>query len=117
MAKTTSHTPAADEPAKRYYGIAEVAELIGVNASVLRFWESEFPALQPKKTKTGRRLYSTADLDLLRQIVYLVRERKYTLEGARTALRQEHTAVAEALSTRQQLEQLRDFLVSLRSAI
>ena len=94
------------DPDKRYFSISEVADTLGVKPSVLRFWEGEFPALQPRKTKTGRRLYSHRDLELLRQIVHLVRERRYTLEGARAALRHERAELSDAQHLRQTLEQL-----------
>lgn len=105
------------DPDKRYYSISEVAERLGVKASVLRYWETEFPALEPKKTRTGRRLYSARDLELLQQIVYLTRERRYTLEGARAALRQERQSLADTQQLRQTLETLRAALLRWRQQL
>lgn len=105
------------DPDKRYYSISEVAERLGVKASVLRYWEGEFPALQPKKTRTGRRLYSARDLTLLQQIVHLTRERRYTIEGARAALRHEREALAETHELRHTLESLRAALLRWREQL
>ncbi len=72
---------------KLYYSIGEVCELTGLEAHVLRFWESEFPELAPRKSSGGTRRYQAQDLDLIRRIQHLVHEEKYTLEGARRQLR------------------------------
>ena len=72
---------------KLYYSIGEVAQMLGVNPSLLRFWETEFPAIKPHKNKKGTRYYTDDDIDLLRQIYHLTRECGYTLEGARERLR------------------------------
>ena len=72
---------------KLYHSIGEVSEMLGVNPSLLRFWETEFPALKPHKNKKGTRYYTDDDIDLLRQIYHLTRECGYTLEGARERLR------------------------------
>jgi len=73
---------------KLYYSIGEVCERTGLEAHVLRFWESEFPELAPKKSVGGTRRYQVQDLELIRRIQHLVHEEKYTLEGARRQLRQ-----------------------------
>lgn len=72
---------------KLYYSIGEVCEATGLEAHVLRFWESEFPELEPRKSAGGTRRYRAEDLDLIRRIQHLVHEEKYTLEGARRQLR------------------------------
>jgi len=68
---------------KRYYSIGEVAKIFEVNASALRFWEKEFHELSPKKNDRGVRKYTPEDMDLIRQIYHLVKERGFTLKGAR----------------------------------
>ena len=73
---------------KMYYSIREVAERIGVPAHVLRYWESEFPQLRPKKNRAGNRTYRESDIELLKTIHRLVHEEKYTIAGARRQLRQ-----------------------------
>jgi DNA-binding transcriptional MerR regulator len=73
-------------PKKLYYKIREVCEIVGVEAHVLRFWETEFPALAPPKTKTGQRIYRPKDIDLLLRIRKLLYEDGFTIPGARKQL-------------------------------
>jgi DNA-binding transcriptional MerR regulator len=73
-------------PKKLYYKIREVCEIVGVEAHVLRFWETEFPALSPPKTKTGQRIYRPRDIDLLLRIRKLLYEDGFTIPGARKQL-------------------------------
>ena len=72
---------------KRYYSIGEAAAIFELNTSALRFWEKEFPELKPKKSEAGARKYSTKDMELLRKIHFLVKEKGFTLEGARQKLK------------------------------
>jgi DNA-binding transcriptional MerR regulator len=81
-----------DIPDKLYFKIGEVSELLGVEPYVLRYWESEFPVLSPKKSGTGHRLYRRKDVELLLRIKHLLYERKFTIEGARLALHAESRA-------------------------
>jgi DNA-binding transcriptional MerR regulator len=78
-----------DIPDKLYFRIGEVGDLLGVEPHVLRYWESEFPALSPKKSGTGHRLYRRKDVELLLRIKDLLYDKKYTIEGARQRLHQE----------------------------
>jgi DNA-binding transcriptional MerR regulator len=73
-------------PKKLYYKIREVCDIIGVEAHVLRFWESEFPALSPPKSKTGQRTYRPKDIELLLRIKKLLYEEGFTIAGARKRL-------------------------------
>jgi DNA-binding transcriptional MerR regulator len=73
-------------PTKLYYKIREVCEIVGVEAYVLRFWETEFPALSPPKTKSGQRIYRPKDIELLFQIKQLLYEEGFTIAGARKKL-------------------------------
>ena len=73
-------------PDKLYFKIGEVSELLGVEAYVLRYWETEFPALSPKKSGTGHRLYRRKDVELLLRIKHLLYEKRFTIEGARQSL-------------------------------
>ena len=73
-------------PDKLYFKIGEVSELLGVEPYVLRYWESEFPALSPKKSGTGHRLYRRKDVELLLRIKHLLYEKRFTIEGARQSL-------------------------------
>ena len=73
-------------PDKLYFKIGEVSELLGVEPYVLRFWETEFRVLSPKKSGTGHRLYRRKDVELLLRIKHLLYEKRFTIEGARQAL-------------------------------
>jgi DNA-binding transcriptional MerR regulator len=76
----------AEIPDKLYFRIGEVARLVGVEPYVLRYWESEFPMLAPKKSGSGHRLYRRKDVELLLEIKRLLYEKRYTIEGARQYL-------------------------------
>src|SRR6266498_4140161 len=88
-----SGTP--DIPDKLYFKIGEVSELLGVEPYVLRYWESEFPTLSPKKSGTGHRLYRRKDVELLFRIKYLLYEKRFTIEGARQSLQEPLKPVEE----------------------
>jgi DNA-binding transcriptional MerR regulator len=79
-------------PDKRFFGIREVAELCGVEPHVLRYWEEEFPRLRPLRRSGNRRYYRPGDVKLARQIRYLLRDCKYTIEGARNRLEKGQSA-------------------------
>ncbi|WP_338731303.1 MerR family transcriptional regulator [Mangrovimonas cancribranchiae] len=76
-------------PEKRYYSIGEVAKAFDVNASLIRFWEKEFDVLKPKKNAKGNRKFTPEDIKNLKFIYHLVKERGFTLEGAKTHLKEE----------------------------
>ncbi len=76
-------------PDKLYFKIGEVSQLTGLPSHVLRFWESEFPALRPKRTASGQRLYRKRDIELIRTVQYLLHERKFTISGANQYLRRQ----------------------------
>ena len=100
------------ETKKVYYSISEVAELFNVNTSLIRFWESEFEFLQPKKSKQGIRQYSKADIEQFKLVYYLVKERGYTLEGARKKLNENKKKVQENMHAVTQLKRIKHFLQS-----
>jgi DNA-binding transcriptional MerR regulator len=84
--------PAPEIPDKLYFKIGEVSELLGVEPYVLRYWETEFPVLSPKKSGTGHRLYRRKDVELLLRIKHLLYEQRFTIEGARQTLHSEGRA-------------------------
>ena len=86
MANTAAVQPAQDIPDKLYFRIGEVARLAGIKPYVLRFWETEFPGLGPKKSGTGHRLYRRKDVELVLEIKRLLYEKRFTIEGARKFL-------------------------------
>jgi DNA-binding transcriptional MerR regulator len=84
--------PAPEIPDKLYFKIGEVSELLGVESYVLRYWETEFPVLSPKKSGTGHRLYRRKDVELLLRIKHLLYDKRFTIEGARQSLHSEARA-------------------------
>lgn len=99
-------------PDKHYFSISEAAALLDVNASQLRFWESEFTDLQIRKDRSGARLYTKENLALLRTIQMLLKEKGFTIEGARAQLRAyaHSTDKQQAIAT---LKSLKSFLEEL----
>src|SRR5579871_3534618 len=89
-------------PDKLYFKIGEVSELLGVEPYVLRYWETEFSALSPKKSGTGHRLYRRKDVELLLRIKHLLKEKRYTIEGARQTLHSEAKSPKAAAPKRTQ---------------
>jgi len=83
---------APEIPDKLYFKIGEVSELLGVEPYVLRYWETEFTVLSPKKSGTGHRLYRRKDVELLLRIKHLLRDKRFTIEGARQTLQAEAKA-------------------------
>jgi len=102
---------------KRYYTIAEAAATLGVNASVLRFWEKEFGTISSRKTNSGRRLYTREDLERLKNIHFLLKVKRYTLKGAREALRQQGGTLAQNRQLLETLEELQLFLRGIRESL
>ena len=88
--------PTPEIPDKLYFKIGEVSELLGVEAYVLRYWETEFPVLSPKKSGTGHRLYRRKDVELLLRIKHLLYDKRFTIEGARQSLHSEARAPKQA---------------------
>lgn len=105
-----------DDIQKSYYTIGEVSALLGEAPSLIRFWETEFPQLKPYKTDKGTRKYSHKDIELLQLIHHLVKEKGYTLEGAKEALRNEQkvTDKAELIS---KLKAVRGFLTEWKDRL
>ena len=100
---------------KIYYSVGEVCEMFGVNASLLRFWEEEFPVLKIAKNSRGHRIYTTTDVDNLRLIYHLVKEQGMTLEGAKKRLRQNPEGVAHQAEIVERLRSIRNMLVALKA--
>ena len=102
---------------KIYYSMGEVAELFGVNASLLRFWEEEFPILKIAKNSRGHRIYTTDDVDNIRLIYYLVKEQGMTLEGAKKRIRQNREGVNRDAEIVERLRGIRNMLAALREEL
>src|ERR1700677_2036569 len=86
---------APEIPDKLLFRIGEVSEIVGVEPYVLRYWESEFPGLSPKKSSSGQRMFRRKDVELLLRIKQLLYEKKFTIEGARKALQKASEPVVE----------------------
>jgi DNA-binding transcriptional MerR regulator len=108
--------PKTAEIEKLYFSIGEVADMFEVNSSLIRFWEKEFPQLQPRKNGRGNRVYSKKDIELFKKIHHLVKEKGYTLEGAKNALRKREV-LDEGGALRAKLLHIRSELVSIVSGI
>jgi DNA-binding transcriptional MerR regulator len=102
---------------KLYYSIGEVASLFQVNESLLRFWEKEFETIKPKKNPKGTRLYTQKDIDAIREVYYLVKEQKMTLDGAKKLLKQQPDKVAGQVLLKDKLTTIKNELISIREAL
>ena len=101
---------------KLFYSMGEVAEMFDVNTSLIRHWESQFSILRPKRNKKGNRLFSPEDVENLKMIYHLVKERGMTLEGAKTALRKapSESGVDRDAELMERLQRIRALLVEVR---
>lgn len=103
---------------KLYYSIGEVAEMFGVSKSLIRFWETEFDSLKPRKNSKGNRLFTQKDIDNLKIIYHLVKEKGFTLDGARKKLKETQPEKLESnVDVSEKLKSLRAFLVELNKQI
>lgn len=107
-------TTSSDEIEKRYYTIGEVSAILDVNTSLVRFWEKEFDILKPKRNKKGNRLFTLKDLENLKLIYHLVKERGFTLEGAQTKLRQNREDTAKNAEVVDKLKMIKQALLEIR---
>jgi DNA-binding transcriptional MerR regulator len=105
------------ESVKLYYAIGEVSKMLGVNASLIRFWEKEFEIIQPKKNKKGNRLFTQQDVDNLQLIYRLVKERGFTLQGAKDKLKQNKTETIDQHEMINSLEKVKAFLLQLKETL
>jgi DNA-binding transcriptional MerR regulator len=103
-------------PDKLYYSIGEVAKAFNVNASLIRFWEKEFDVISPKKNKKGNRYFTPQDIKNLKIIYHLVKERGYTLEGAKIAL-EEKVTIKDEVELITRMEYIRSELVKLKESL
>jgi DNA-binding transcriptional MerR regulator len=102
---------------KLYWTIGEVAEQLGVNTSMLRYWEKEFGMLRPKRTNRGDRLYTQDDIKLVRTIHELLKDRGYTIQGAKDHLRGAVKQVDATTEVRERLLRIRGELLELRGLL
>lgn len=104
-------------PDKVFYSIGEVAELFDVNASLIRFWEKEFDILKPQKNKKGNRLFTPADVENIKLIYYLVKERGFTIDGARKRLKGSKDETELVITTVEKLRSLKAQLQAIKAKL
>lgn len=109
--------PSIHSSEKIFYKISEVAEMFNVNISAVRFWEKEFDILKPKKNKKGNRLFTSKDIKNIKIIYHLLKERGFTLEGAKKKLKENKTDTIDNIEIVNYLKDLRGFLVKLRGEL
>ena len=98
---------------KLYYRIGEVAEMFNVSTSLIRYWESEFTVLRPRKSTKGNRMFTQRDLRYLRMIYQLVKVQGYTLQGAKDALKKDFDQLERKATVLMTLEKTKEFLLQL----
>ena len=104
-------------PEKRYYGIGEVAKAFSVNTSLIRFWEKEFDVLKPKKNAKGNRKFTPEDIKNLQFIYHLVKERGFTLESAKTHLKEEKKETLSNFEIIRKLEGVKTQLTKIKDQL
>ncbi len=102
---------------KLYYTIGEVSKMFGVNTSLIRFWEKEFDIIKPKKNKKGNRLFTQTDVDNFYIIYHLVKERGYTLNGARKKLTENKEDTVKKIEILKSLNKVKKFLIEIKNEL
>ena len=102
---------------KLYYSISEVADMFAISQSNLRFWEKEFKQLKPKRNKGNTRFYTREDIQIIKNIIFLVDEKKLTLEGAKKQLSQKKDVVEKHQEIVERLKKVRKNLVDISKEI
>ena len=105
------------DPNKRYYSIGELAKAFNVNASLIRFWDKEFDILKPKKNAKGNRMFTPEDVKNLKLIYHLVKERGFTLEGAKTHLKEGQKKTMDKFEIINKLEGIKAQLLSIKKEL
>ncbi|MFN4199119.1 MAG: MerR family transcriptional regulator [Flavobacterium sp.] len=104
-------------PEKRYYSIGELAKAFDVNASLIRFWDKEFDILKPKKNAKGNRMFTPEDVKNLQLIYHLVKERGFTLDGAKIHLKEKAKKSLDKLEIITKLEGIKAQLIEMKNAL
>jgi DNA-binding transcriptional MerR regulator len=103
-----------DLPEKRYYSMGEIATAFDVNQSLIRFWDKEFDILKPKKNAKGNRMFNPEDVKNLQLIFHLVKERGFTLEGAKTHLKEGQKKTLDKFEIISKLESVKQQLLNIK---
>jgi DNA-binding transcriptional MerR regulator len=104
-------------PDKRYYSIGELARAFDVNASLIRFWDKEFDILKPKKNAKGNRMFTPEDVKNLQLIYHLVKERGFTLDGAKTHLKEGQKKTLDKFEIISKLESIKMQLTNIKNEL
>ncbi len=104
-------------PERRYYKIGEVAKAFAVNTSLIRFWENEFSILKPKKNKKGNRMFTQQDIKNLELIYNLVKERGFTLDGAKKKMKQNFNNVKNNHDIISRLQGIKSELINIKNQL
>lgn len=115
----------AEERKKRYYSISEVAEMMEVKQHILRYWESEFSMLRPRKNRAGNRAYTERDIQIVQMVRHLLYDEKYTIEGAKRHLKGHREEVDQEqldiqfdnAPKKHELKDIRDELAAIREMV
>ena len=102
---------------KLFFKISEVAEIFSVKVSTIRFWENEFDILKPKKNNKGNRLFTKQDIENIKIIYHLLKERGFTVEGAKKKLKENKTDTINNVQIVNHLKNIRQFLITLREEL
>ena len=102
---------------KLYYSISEAADMFGVKQSNLRFWEKEFKELKPRRNEKGTRFYTPEDIQVIKQVIYLVNEQKLTLPGAKSRLGQKKDVIAKQQEVVERLKKIKAELQGISKAL
>lgn len=102
---------------KMFYPIGEVAKMFNVNTSLIRYWENEFDIIKPKKNAKGNRLFTPVDIENLKIIHHLVKERGFTLDGAKKKLKENKQDVINEQEIIVHLSQIKSFLIDLKKSL
>lgn len=98
---------------KKYYKISEVAEILQLPASTLRFWENKFTVITPKRNDKGTRFYTPADVEKIRMVYYLVKEKGMKLQAAQNEIKRNHSGISKRVEALDSLRDIRDRLKGL----
>lgn len=100
---------------KLYYSISEVAKHFDVASSLLRYWETEFSTIKPKRNARGKRFYTTADVAEIQRVYLLVKEKGYTLQGAKDKIKADKKNVDTNVEVIEKLQNIKEFLTRLKT--
>jgi|YNPMSStandDraft_2_1061718.scaffolds.fasta_scaffold00523_17 DNA-binding transcriptional MerR regulator len=100
---------------KKWFTISEVSEMLNIPSTVIRYWETEFPELKPRKNRHGKRMYNHEDIEFLKKLHYLLRVKKYTIKGAKEALKNQKNEIEFQMKARELLLKFKEFLLALKN--